>query len=192
MESKKKRNLLIGLIILLLLINLSALVTFSYNKFHHDTSQEDISNGGDVERPNRHERIKQYVRNELALDDNQFHTYCRLKDENMQRIKGMIQKIHEYKRETILEINKEYPDTVFLLKLADSIAYQNKLIQIELNRHFLEIKNTLTPEQKEKFIKLLIEMDSNDRARKNWRHRGNDKDSSEERCERNRRRNWGE
>ncbi|NJO90087.1 MAG: hypothetical protein HC831_14925 [Chloroflexia bacterium] len=136
MEAKSKKRILFGAIILLLLINLSAIVTIGYNRYERKKTldREYIQEQG--EKKNPHSRMKFFVKKELELSEAQFERYCKMKDENTQRTEKYIAKIKLFKKDIIAEINKEKPDSTVLLLLSDSIGQQHKFINIEMNRHF--------------------------------------------------------
>ncbi len=189
MEARSKKRILLGAIIMLLLINLSAILTIGYNRYERKKAldKEYIQERG--EKKNPHNRMKLFVKKELELSDEQFERYCMMKDENMQRTDKYIAKIKSFKKEIIAEINKDKPDSIVLLLFSDSIGQQHKFISMEMNRHFLAIKQMLEPEQQVKLNKLLNRMDERYRpnrkrrfgksaAEKGYRHRhGNRKNS---------------
>ena len=173
MEAKNKKRILLGLIILLVLINLSAIITIGYNKYDRKRDYDEKRVSDKKEDKNPHKRMKLYVKKELELTDNQFSSYCGLKDKNLENVDTFVKKIQHYKKEIIAEINKEVPDSLLLLKLSDSIGTQHMLIQIEMNRHFLAIKTMLEPSQIKKFEKLLNRMDERYRPGRKRKYRNN-------------------
>jgi len=174
MEAKNKKRILLGLIILLVLINLSAIVTIGYNKYDRRKSYDKEYIDKSREKRTPHNRMKLYVKKELELSDNQFNSYCGLKDGNLKRSEQFIRKIRVYKKGIITEINKKNPDSLILLKYSDSVGTQHKLLQMEMNRHFIAIKQILEPEQVVKFEKLLNRMD--DRFRPNRKRKYKNKE----------------
>ncbi|MDF1550001.1 MAG: hypothetical protein P1P88_19405 [Bacteroidales bacterium] len=171
MDRKTKRRILGGLILLLILINLSAIATFGYNKYlrNKQAATENVSPQRDWDR--RHQRIKLYVKKELELDSNQFNTYCKLKNENIDKLHSIYGKIGEYQKLIINEINKTTPDSLILLQLSDSVGMQHRLIQIETTRHFLAIKSILSSKQADKFQEMLNRMEHGEWMKKNRKYR---------------------
>lgn len=178
MDFKTKRKLLWSLIALLVLINLSAIVTLSYNKYfkNKQSDTETVANNGDWNY--RHKRIKNFVRKELQLDSLQYGNYCRLKDENIDNTRKLIRKMGDYQRSIITEINKDEPDSNILELLSDSVGLQHKLLQKEMNRHFLAVKSILNADQKQKFEQMLTRMEREDWTRKDMKSRKRNQDSS--------------
>jgi hypothetical protein len=98
MEARSKKRILLGTIILLLLINLSAIMTIGYNRYERKKAldKEYIQERG--EKKNPHNRMKLFVKKELELSDDQFERYCKMKDANMQRTENHIAKIKSFKK----------------------------------------------------------------------------------------------
>jgi hypothetical protein len=165
METKNKKRVLVGIILLLLLINLSAIITIGYNRYERNKYQ-DKEYPEDSIQNNPHHRLKLYVKKELKLSDNQFKKYCQLKDENFRITEKKLEKIRAYKKQIISEINKEAPDSLILMMLSDSIGEQHRLINIEMNHHFLAVKQLLEPYQQVKLNELLL------RIEERFNHRG--------------------
>lgn len=166
-----KRRILGSLILLLILINLSAIATFGYNKYlrNKQAATENVSPNKDWDK--RHQRIKLYVRKELELDSNQFNTYCKLKNENIENLHKIYGRISDYQKTIIDEINKTTPDSIILMQLSDSVGMQHRLIQIETTRHFLAIKSILSPKQADKFQEMLNRMEHGEWMKKNRKYR---------------------
>lgn len=175
MEAKNKKRILVGIIILLLLINLSAITTIGYNRYERNKTIDKEYIRDDNEKTHPHNRMKLFVKRELELSDNQFEEYCKMKDRNLQRTEKYIVKIKKFKKEIIAEINKEEPDSMLLLNLSDSIGKQHKLINIEMNRHFLAIKQILNPEQQKKLNELLERIEERDGSRGNRKFKESEK-----------------
>lgn len=166
MEAKNKKRIVLGLIILLLLINLSAIITIGYNKYERNKYEGKEYITDSTENSSPHSRMKLYVKRELELSDNQFKEYCRMMDENFRKTEKNIEKIKVYKKEIISEINKEKPDSLVLMMLSDSIGEQHRQINMKMNRHFLSVKQMLEPDQQLKLNELLLRMEER------FNHRG--------------------
>lgn len=114
-------------------------------------------------------RMKEFVKNELELNEQQFETYCNLKNNNIEKTKIHISKIRKLKKDIVLEIMKENPDKNRLNALSDSIGNEQSKLQIEMNDHFLEVKEILNKDQKTKLKELMIKMDERFRiGKKHW------------------------
>ena len=87
--------------------------------------------------------MKYFVKKELQLSDEQFKDYSQLKDQNLKNSGEMWDKLTNLREATILEITKENTDTARLVQLSDSIGFYHKKMQLEMNRHFLSVKENI-------------------------------------------------
>jgi len=163
MDILTKKRLLIGSIIILMIINISALTTIAYyhyeaKKHIENVRQNKKRNKRYHGRRNRLEHVKRYVRKKLDLSDEQFKTYSALKDLNVQNTRKIWKRISETRNLTYKEYCKENPDTVFLNQLSDSIGLLHKELHREMIRHYTEVEKILTPGQQKKFRKMLCRM----------------------------------
>jgi len=169
MNILQKKRFVIGIIVFLLLINISAISTIVFHKYHYTEIKDDATNNNNK---NHHLRVKNFIKEELGLTDKQFTHYCSLKDENINKTELILGKIHEYRRLIIEEIKEDKPDTVILNKFSHKIGELHTQIQVETIRHFLEVKKNLDKDQIEKFKIILSRMNEHKRGmgRKNYRH----------------------
>lgn len=172
METKNKKRILIGVLIVLILMNLASLFTFTFNKYKNRPPFKKEFENRDSSNMKQHDRVKYFVKKELNLSDDQFNEYSRLKDINLRNSGEMWDKLTKLRESTLLEITSENPDTANLIRLSDSIGFFHKKMQIEMNRHFLSVKKILKPEQIEKFNEMILNMEKGD-WRRHGRNQGN-------------------
>ncbi len=177
-EYKNKKRVLIGIIIVLIIMNLSALGTWGYQKIQHTRKYKVEKERTNFHSQGREDRIKQYVKRELKLNESQASLYCKSMDENFLETKKMVEKIANCKREIIDQTLSENPDTVKLNQLCDSLGNYHKRMQIGMNKHFLEVKKSLDSEQKAKLKEILIRMNE-----KEWSKHGEQKRNKARICE---------
>lgn len=162
MTLKNKKTLLIVFISVLTLINISAIVTFFYHSHNSHTRRSNYNK-------NCNKNFKQknksclFVKETLQLNDAQFEKYNKLKTENRNKTKQYIKNIRYYKQLIISELANIETDSLLLSEYADSIGVQNKLLQLEMNQHFLKLKSILKNNQLVKFKKLLKRMEGRKR-----------------------------
>jgi hypothetical protein len=163
MEKRNKKKILVGVLLILILMNIAALLTFGYHKFMVAKNEKEW---GDKKKEfsNQNERVKQFVKNELQMDDNQFADYCKLKDLNVENTNEIWERLGNLRKATQIEITGTNPDTLKLALLSDSIGMYHKKMQMEMNRHFLATKKILNPDQIAKFNEMIINTD-----RRHWR-----------------------
>jgi Spy/CpxP family protein refolding chaperone len=171
MEVITKKRLLIGTIVILLIMNISALSTIAYNKYRAKKHIEQIRKNkkkdfGTYRGKKYGQRVKMYVRKELELSDEQFKEYSRLKDINIQKSRDLWKQISEKRSLTFKEYCKENPDTVMLMHLSEDIGNLHKEMHQEMIHHFNEVEKILSPEQLIKFRKMLCKMTSSNHHRR--------------------------
>lgn len=165
MNTLTKKRLLIGTIILLIVINISALSTIFFNKYQQTKSIELRDNNREYQYDKRdkrqktyHNRVKYFVKRELSLSDEQFEQYSKLKDSNVEKSGFLMQEIGDRKKLIFKEFCKESLDTVALKQMADEIGLLHAQMQKETLRHFQAIEKILTPEQIANFKLMLCDM----------------------------------
>jgi hypothetical protein len=181
MENKNKKRILIGVLIVLIIMNLASLGTFSYHKYKNKPRFQKELEKREPNKQKQHERVKYFVKKELQLSDEQFKDYCQLKDLNLKNSGEMWDKLTNLREATILEITKENTDTARLIQLSDSIGFYHKKMQLEMNRHFLSVKKTLKPEQITKFNEMILNMENGD-----WRRHGRNPENKDSNYHQNR------
>jgi hypothetical protein len=169
MENKNKKRILIGALIVLIIMNLTALGTFGYKKYCNSLRHSRHGEKGNFLSENQNERIKYFVKRELQLDDKQFQKFCVIKDSNYASTNIIWEKLMKFRNASLIEISLENPDTIKLIEISDSIGMYHKKMQIEMNRNFLSVKKLLRPEQLLKYNEMLLNMDKGE-----WRHHGKD------------------
>jgi hypothetical protein len=167
---KNKKWILIGIVVILILINLTALGTLGYHKYKSDHNYKLGRKQMNVPIEKREDRIKQFVKKELNLNDKQCSIYFRSMDENFAQTKLMLKKIAECKKQIMEQTIKENPDTLKLNQLCDSLGYFNNKMQRATNRHFIGVMNLLDSSQKVKLKEILIR-----RNDKDWNNSNNNR-----------------
>ncbi len=165
MNTVAKKRLLIGTIIVLIIINISALSTMVFHKYQRAKNSE-LSNNNDRFQYNQrnkrqkpyHLRVKKFVKQELSLSDKQFEQYVNLKDLNIKISDSLRLEIGHRKKLIFKAYCEEMQDTARLNKMADEVGHLHTQIQKETLRHFQAMEKILTPEQLIKFKLMLCNM----------------------------------
>lgn len=175
-DYRNKKRILIGIIIVLVLINLTALGTLGYDKYKRNHNKKTESRQENKKIENKGDRIKQFVKKELNLNEKQCSVYFRSMDENFAQSKLMLEKIGKCKKQIIEQTISENPDTVLMNKLCDSLGYFHNRMQRGTNRHFIEMMSQLDSTQKIKLKKILIKMNEGgwNKGENNRQHRNQD------------------
>ena len=182
MDTASKKRLLIGTIIILIVINISALSTIAYNKYsrkgaigQRDNNRPAWQNKNMKQQNNYHSRVKYFVKKELELSDEQFEQYSNLKDANMEKSHQLMLEIGSKKKLIFKEFCKENQDTLALMQLTEDIGKLHVNMQKETLRHFNAIEEMLLPEQIIKFKKMLCNMADRKGKRYNQQYGKNNK-----------------
>lgn len=140
-----KRKLFVLGIIILVIANISALVTIAYNRWFK-SEETSISPGL------RHSFV--FLRQELSLTDDQMAQLQARRASFDKQIGEMRIKLRE-KREALLEeVRATVPDSARIDQLVDEIGMLQAELQKQAIRHILQEKAMLTPEQREKFLSM--------------------------------------
>ena len=163
MEVLTKKRLLIWTIVILIIMNVSALSTIAFHRYKLKKHMEQVEqrknfNKKIYDKNNYGQRIKIYVRRELNLSEKQFRKYSQLKDINLEKSEKLRQEIMRKRDMTFREYCKTKPDTILLNQLSEDIGNLHKQLHQEMLRHFNEVEKILIPEQKVKFSHLLCKM----------------------------------
>jgi|GEM_PF-2971351 hypothetical protein len=159
---KNKKRLLVGVIIILIIINITAIGTISYQKFDRKRDYKSESNHRKVKDGDHSERVKHYVKKELNLSESQCSIYYQSLDKNFEKTRILSEEISRIKKGIIDQTFAENPDTSMINLYSDSIGYLHKQIQYEMNRHFLLIKKSLDTNQQFKLKEILYRMNEKD------------------------------
>lgn len=141
-----KKRILAFSLILLVVINASALVTFSYNRWfktskpQHQVDSEDALTA---------------MKTRLCLSDDQL--------ERMRHVRiyfesecGEIQtKMQEKRKALVTELKKPSPDTFHIEQIIDDINHLQSRVQKEAVHCLIQEKDILNPEQQKEFIKMV-------------------------------------
>ncbi len=165
MNTVTKKRLLVGTIIILIVINISAISTIAFNKYQRSKDVElrynndkYQNNGRNTGQKAYHTRVKNFVKQELSLSEEQYEQYVKLKDINIEKSASLMQEIGNRKKLLFKTYCEEIQDTVILNKIADETGSLHAQMQKETMRHFQAVVEILTPEQIVKFKLMLCEM----------------------------------
>jgi Spy/CpxP family protein refolding chaperone len=153
-----KKNLIILFLVLLTIINIAALATFAYHRFH--SKREFPLRGGPDVRPDRH---MDFIKYELGLNEEQMKEYESRCDRFREETKPIHDSLRAKRKELIDAIAAEQPSVEKLDRLAEEIGALEITLKKKTTAHLLEGKAILTPEQQNKLFSLFRER--RDRAR---------------------------
>jgi Spy/CpxP family protein refolding chaperone len=143
-----KNKLLILFLVFLTIINIAALTTIAYHRFH---PQRSFHPGDRPETPGS------FIKRELGLNEEQakeFESQAKRFEEEIKPIRDSL----EAKRIDLMnEIMAEKPSPDKLSQLSEEIGALHVKLEKRTSMHLLQGKSLLTPEQQKKFFSLFKE-----------------------------------
>lgn len=156
----RKNKLVVLFLVLLTIINIAALTTIAYHRFH---PKRPFHPGDRPDSPGS------FIKRELGLNEEQakeFEVQAKRFEEEIKPIRDSL----EAKRIDLMnEIMAEKPSLDKLSQLSEEIGALHVKLEKRTSMHLLKGKSLLTPEQQKKFFSLFKE--GKDRTR-GWRSRG--------------------
>lgn len=143
-----KKRITIYLIVIVTLINLSSLGTIIYLKWMA-TNDASVS----ILPRNRFELIKE----ELKLTPQQIEQFERIRTEFHSKLDTLDTKFESLRKEMLKEIWQSEASNQKLEGILEQFSRQQVESQRWVVQHFYQFKKVLTPEQSEKFYKILTE-----------------------------------
>ncbi|MCB2196270.1 MAG: periplasmic heavy metal sensor [Bacteroidetes bacterium] len=173
MNKQTKKTLLILLIAVLVVINISALITIIYSENRELPSNRPLNNQVVEEIESR--GMYHFLRDELKLTDAQFDQFRDIQGTNMSKSRNIAIELSNKRREMMNEIAKVNPNKEKLDTIAKEIGELHYHLKLNTINHFLELKEICNEEQQESiqrlFINLLSDQD-HDEFRPNEHRRG--------------------
>ncbi|MFP4526073.1 MAG: Spy/CpxP family protein refolding chaperone [Bacteroidales bacterium] len=177
MNKYTKKQLLIGGLVLLVVINLAALGTVLYNNYQQKQNQsEEIgerrypnkTQSDSIRHPKRGDHFGQFIKEKLNFDKNQYNEFSEIRRRNRQKQMSLHKKMQEKRNRMMEELASDQPNEDKLLEINDSITeIQSELNKVLIN-YFKEVREICNPEQREEFNKLIRDM--HERRHKQHRH----------------------
>lgn len=178
MNKFTKKQLLVGALILLFVINIAALVTIIYQNYQYkkDTpvspfEQRELAgrrsyDNERIDKKNRfpgrkHEQgsgSDRFMKKRLQLDEKQFNQFQQLNDEIRSSQQRIVRELSQ-KRDTLMnELTKTNPDTSKMNQLAEEIGELHTRLKRNTIEHFQKMKALCRPEQRERLNTMIMEM----------------------------------
>jgi len=138
-----KRKLLILGVVILVIVNISALLTIFYNcRFKS------------IERPSGPPRSFDFLRHELALNDSQIVQLEAQRAAFDKQIDKFRLKLREKREALVEELRSDEPDSGRIDQLVEEIGELQTDLEKKAIRGILQGKAILTPEQREKLLRM--------------------------------------
>ena len=140
-----KNKVMIYGLVFLIAINIAALLTFAYNRWHvREKSSQALDPARTIDS----------VRKELNLTLQQAHKMIDHRNSYQQQIKPEILKIQEKKRQLFDELRSEKPDQSRINSFIDEISLLQAEIQKKAVKNFLKEKSILDKNQQKHYFSI--------------------------------------
>lgn len=155
MNTQTKKQLITGLIIFLVVVNVAALSTIIYrNRATPPINDDYIQLRQRVEE----QGMYRFFRDELQLSEDQYKQFRDINHQNMIESRDIAKQLHVKRVEMIDEISKNNPDKEKLDKIAKDIGLLHYNLKRNTYNHFLELKNICNEEQQGKLQHMFMRM----------------------------------
>ena len=148
MSNTSKNRALVIIIVLLLLTNVALLAYFLWFK------QPDKPAPPDRNR----DRLAEGLKNDVGFNDSQVVEYKKIKDAQWDQMKSKFDDLRKAKDSFFHLLSIEKTNDSILNSAADSIAYRQKVLDLEAFAHFKEVRKLCTPEQQPRYDSLVQRM----------------------------------
>jgi len=141
MSHASKNKALIFLVIILLLTNLAVLAYFLWPKQADKLTTTE---------KNKY-KLLEPLKNEVGFTDSQISEYKKIRDSRTGKIKSKVEDLRRVRDNFYLLLSNENASDSTLNIYSDSIAYRQKLLDLETFTHFKVLRKLCTPEQEAKY-----------------------------------------
>lgn len=162
MKTEKKHSLLVWTIVLLVVVNLSTLITIVYQQ-RKSSRSESVAVSGQVKAdPNGDKFSGRYFRDQLNWDNEQMEKFRIINPLFRPKLREITTELAQKREQMLLEMSAAKSDTVLLNTLSDSIGFLHSDLKKITYRYYLELKGICSPEQQIKLEQLFGEVFPND------------------------------
>jgi Spy/CpxP family protein refolding chaperone len=150
-----KKRLVIWTVIILVVLNISALATILYER-NLNCSPSPIQKADENQ---RFREINWFMREDLGLNPSQTNKIYRLRRKNYLDSRKILLSLDDKRKEMLTELQKEHPDQKKLNEIAVEIGNLHSDLKMVTIQYFLNIKKICSPEQQVKLNKLFRDME---------------------------------
>ncbi len=163
-----KKRVVIWVVVILVVLNVSALITILYER-NINCGPVSIK---ETEENQRFREINGFMREDLNLSPSQTNKVYRLRRENYVNSNKILQELDQKRKDMLAELQKEQPDQQKLDEIATDIGNLHKNLKLETIQYFLKLKDIIGPEQQIKLNRLFRDMEYYHDQRNNGPDRG--------------------
>lgn len=165
-----KQRLLIWALIILVVINVTAIGTIIYQNYRF--RQHTFPPKFDLEKfdqnvKDRFDEHEFFLRKELDLNKDQMTKFREYRRAYFQETRLLMDSLRTKRKQLMKELSNDEPDKAQLMRLSDEIGALHAELKVATVKHFLQMKKTIGPQQQHKLNRMFMDMMNNDRM-----HRG--------------------
>ncbi|WP_158850640.1 Spy/CpxP family protein refolding chaperone [Algibacter sp. L1A34] len=156
---EKNTKILTGIIVLLILLNLSIVATLFYNK--NEVTNYGVQDNKELVIPTNH--LGRYFREALNLSNKQHRAFQKIRHQYHENSDIIIEKMDKNRNDLLTELGKEKSDTITLNKLSKDLGSLHTELKNLTIQYYLNMKEGCNEKQKVKLFQTFKAMvNSND------------------------------
>jgi uncharacterized membrane protein len=145
---EKNTKILIGIIVLLILLNLTIVGTIIYKK--NEVTNYRVQDNKEIVVPNNH--LGRFFREELNLSNKQHRAFQDIRNQYHQNSDSIIKKMEQNRNDIITELGKVKSDTIALNILSKDLGFLHTELKKLTIQYYLEMKEVCNEQQKVKLF----------------------------------------
>ena len=149
-------RILIWLVMILLIINISAVITIFYSI--KERNKLIINKRFLPDKAQIYHHKEKSFRNCMNLDEKQHEHFISAKDNFFLEAKKITGQMHDKRVEFINEMASENPDTIKIREIANEIGSLHAKLKYETFKHYINMKSVCNKDQEEKLMHLFRSM----------------------------------
>ncbi|WP_117879824.1 Spy/CpxP family protein refolding chaperone [Aureibaculum luteum] len=156
---ERNTKILTGIIVLLILLNLSIVATLFYNK--NEVTNYGVQDNQEIEMPTNH--LGRFFREALNLSNEQHRAFQNIRHQYHENSDIIIEKMDKNRNDLLTALGAEKSDTIILKKLSKDIGSLHTELKNLTIQYYLDMKEVCNEKQKVKLFQTFKAMvNSND------------------------------
>ncbi len=144
----KNTKILIGIIVLLILLNITIVGTILYNK--NEVANYKVQDKKEIVAPSNH--LGRFFKEELNLSNKQHREFQDIRHQYHQNSDIILKKMEINRNDLLTELGKEKSDTIILNRLSNDLGYLHTELKNLTIQYYLDMKEVCNEKQKIKLF----------------------------------------
>lgn len=145
---KKNSKILIGIIVLLILLNLTIVGTILYNK--NEVTNYKVQDKKEIIMPTNH--LGYFFKKELNLSNKQQRAFQNIRHQYHQNSDIILKKMEKNRNDLLIELGKEKSDSIILNRLSKDLGFLHTELKNLTIQYYLDMKEVCNEKQKVKLF----------------------------------------